>query len=100
MIFVGSFEGADFQRGIAWQCIGSLSLRKFCGHGLHENTPGHLSLTRICQRLPLEVFDQVFAFVPSLVEEHGLMKDETVGMDLTLLEANAAIEVDRSSGHR
>jgi hypothetical protein len=38
--------------------------------------------------------------VLSLVKEHGLMKEETVGMDLTLLEANAAMEVDRSSGHR
>ena len=74
MIFVGYFEGIDSQRGIAWRCRDSLSLRKFLGYELHENTPEHSSLTRIRQRLPLEVFEQVFAFVLSLVEEHGLLK--------------------------
>ena len=92
MIFVGYFEGIDSQRGIAWRCRDSLSLRKFLGYELHENTPEHSSLTRIRQRLPLEVFEQVFAFVLLLVEEHGLLKGKTVGVDSTLLEANAAMK--------
>lgn len=41
MIFVGYFEGLDSQRGIAWRCGDSLSLRKFLGYGLAENTPDH-----------------------------------------------------------
>jgi len=92
MVFVGYFEGIDSQRGIAWRCRDSLSLRKFLGYELNENTPEHSSLTRIRQRLPLEVFEQVFAFVLSLVEEHGLLKGKTVGVDSTLLEANAAMK--------
>ncbi len=92
MIFVGYFEGIDSQRGIAWRCRDSLSLRKFLGYELHENTPEHSSLTRIRQRLPLEAFEQVFAFVLSLVEKHGLLKGKTVGVDSTLLEANAAMK--------
>ena len=92
MIFVGYFEGIDSQRGIAWRCRDSLSLRKFLGYELNEKTPEHSSLTRIRQRLPLEVFEQVFAFVLSLVEEHGLLKGKTVGVDSTLLEANAAMK--------
>ena len=92
MIFVGYFEGLDSQRGIAWRCSDSLSLRKFLGSGLDEKTPDHSSLTRIRQRLPLDVFEQVFAFVLSLVEEHGLLKGKTVGVDSTLLEANAAMK--------
>ena len=59
---------------------------------MNEKTPEHSSLTRIRQRLPLEVFEQVFAFVLSLVEEHGLLKGKTVGVDSTLLEANAAMK--------
>jgi len=100
MIFVGYFEGIDSQRGIAWRCRDSLSLRRFLGYELHENTPEHSSLTRIRQRLPLEVFEQVFAFVLSLVEEHGLLKGKTVGVDSTLLEANAAMKsiVRRDTG--
>ena len=96
MIFVGYFEGIDSQRDRlyskrAWRCRDSLSLRKFLGYGLDESTPDHSSLTRIRQRLPLDVFEQVFAFVLSLVEEHGLLKGKTVGVDSTLLEANAAM---------
>ena len=62
--------------------------------------PEHSSLTRIRQRLPLHVFEQVFAFVLSLVEEHGLLKGKTVGVDSTLLEANAAMKsiVRRDTG--
>jgi len=92
MIFVGYFEGIDSQRGIAWRCGDGLSLRAFLGYELHENTPDHSSLTRIRQRLPLDVFEDVFSFVLSLVEEHGLLKGKTVGVDSTLLEANAAMK--------
>lgn len=92
MIFVGYFEGLDSQRGIAWRCRDSLSLRKFLGYELPEATPEHSSMTRIRQRLPLDVFEQVFAFVLSLVEVHGLLKGQTVGIDSTLLEANAAMK--------
>jgi transposase len=92
MVFVGYFEGIDSQRGIAWRCEDSLSLRKFLGYPLNKSTPDHSSLTRIRQRLPLEVFEQIFAFVLSLVEEHGLLKGQTVGVDSTLLEANAAMK--------
>ena len=92
MVFVGYFEGIDSQRGIAWRCEDSLSLRKFLGYPLDKSTPDHSSLTRIRQRLPLAVFEQVFAFVLSLVEEHGLLKGKTVGVDSTLLEANAAMK--------
>ena len=92
MVFVGYFEGIDSQRGIAWRCEDSLSLRKFLGYSLDKSTPDHSSLTRIRQRLPLEVFEQIFAFVLSLVEEHGLLKGKTGGVDSTLLEANAAMK--------
>ena len=31
MLFIGYFEGIDSQRGIAWRCSDSLSLRSFLG---------------------------------------------------------------------
>jgi len=39
MLLVGYFENLDSQRGIAWRCSDSLSLREFLGVGLEENTP-------------------------------------------------------------
>jgi transposase len=92
MIFVGFFEGLDSQRMIAWRCADSLSLKAFLGYALTEETPDHSSLTRIRQRFPLELFQEVFRFVLKLVDEQGLLKGKTVGVDSTFLEANAAMK--------
>jgi transposase len=88
MLLVGYFEGLDSQRAIAWRCSDSLSLRSFLGTPLSEATPEHSSLTRIRQRLPLDV------------HERGLLKGKTVAVDSTTLEANAAMRstVRRDTG--
>src|ERR1700685_3978437 len=66
MLLVGYFEGIDSQRGIAWRCADSLSLRTFLGVPLSEATPEHSSLSRIRDRLPLEIHEEVFVFVLKL----------------------------------
>jgi transposase len=63
MLLVGYFEGMTSQRGIAWRCQDSLSIRDFLGLGSTERSPDHSSLTVIRKRLPFEVFDAVFRFV-------------------------------------
>jgi hypothetical protein len=45
MLLVGYFEDIDSQRGIAWRCADSLSLRQFLGVPLHDATPDHSTLT-------------------------------------------------------
>lgn len=52
MILVGYFEGISSQRGIAWRCSDSFSLREFLGVPPTEESPDHSSLTRVHQRLP------------------------------------------------
>jgi transposase len=91
MLFIGYFEGLDSQRGIAWRCSDSLSLRAFLGIPLGEATPDHSSLTRIRQRLPLEVHDQVFLHVLRIAQDKKLLRGKTVAVDATTLEANAAM---------
>jgi len=39
MVMIGYFEGIDSERGIAWRCADSLSLKSFLGYGLTETTP-------------------------------------------------------------
>jgi len=39
MLMVGYFEGIDSERGIAWRCADSLSLKSFLGYALTETTP-------------------------------------------------------------
>jgi hypothetical protein len=100
MLFVGYFEGLDSQRGIAWRCSDSRSLQAFLGYLPTELTPDHSSLTKVRQRLPEVVHDQVFAWVLQLADAHGLLHGKTTGVDSTLLEANAAMKaiVRRDTG--
>ncbi len=100
MLLVGYFEGIGSQRGIAWRCADSLSLRAFLGVPLGKDTPDHSSLTRVRDRLPLEVHVAVFRFVPQVASERGLLKGKTVAVDATTLEANAAMKsiVRRDTG--
>jgi transposase len=100
MLLVGYFEGLDSQRGIAWRCSDSLSLRAFLGIPLDRATPDHSTLTNTRQRLPEEVFDEVFRFVLGIAEAKKLIVGSTVGVDSTLLEANAAMKsiVRRGTG--
>lgn len=92
MLFIGYFEGIESQRGIAWRCADSLALRAFLGLPLAERTPVHASMTIIRQRLPETVFDAVFHRVLGQLEDQGLLRGTTVGVDATTLEANAAMK--------
>ncbi len=92
MLFIGYFEGLDSQRGIAWRCADSLALKRFLGYGLTDATPEHSSLTNTRKRLPQAVHEQVFALVLSMAAAKKLLKGKTVGVDATLLEADAAMK--------
>ncbi|TWU27414.1 transposase [Bythopirellula polymerisocia] len=100
MLLVGYFEGIGSQRGIAWRCGDSLSLREFLSIPLSENTPDHSSLTRVRDRLPLSIHQQVFQFVLQVADAQGLLKGKTAAVDATTLEANAAMKsiVRRDTG--
>jgi transposase len=100
MLFVGYFEGITSQRGIAWRCQDSLSIRDFLGLGPTERSPDHSTMTVIRKRLPFEIFEAVFRFVLECAQEQGLLKGQTVAVDATFLEANAAMKsiVRRDTG--
>ena len=104
MLMVGYLEGIDSDRGIAWRCADSISLRGFLGYGLGENPPDHSSLSRTRRRLSLEVHEEVFTWVLWLVRDHGLLEGKTLGVDSTTLEANAAmrsiVRRDDGAGYR
>ena len=93
-------EGIASQRGIAWRCADSLSLREFLGFAAMESSPDHSSLTRVRKRLPLEIHAEVFARVVSIAAKKELLKGKRVAVDATTLEANTAIKsiVRRNTG--
>ena len=100
MLLVGYFEGIQPQRGIAWRCADSLSLREFLGLPLTENSPDHSSLSYIRERLSEEAHQAVFDWVLRLADEKHLFSAKTVGVDSSTLEANAAMKsiVRRDNG--
>ena len=100
MLLVGYFEGIGSQRGIAWRCSDSLSLREFLGIPLAEDSPDHSSLSVIRNRLPVEVHAQVFQWILKLAAAKKLLQGKTVAVDSTTLEANAAMKsiVRRDTG--
>src|SRR5579862_6969906 len=80
MLLIGYFENLDSERGIAWRCQDSLSLRDFLGCTLDKDTPDHSSLSRIRQRIDLETHQEVFAFVLKILAQHDLV-EHAVDMD-------------------
>lgn len=100
MLMVGYFEGLDSERGIAWRCADSLSLRNFLGYGLTQQTPDHSTISRTRRLLDVEVHERIFAWVLRVLAGHKLIDGKTVGVDATTLEANAAMRsiVRRDTG--
>ena len=100
MLLIGYFEGIESERGIAWRCADSLSLKSFLGVAATDATPDHSSLSRIRTRLPDEVYARVFQLVLSMVESRGLLKGKVVGVDSTYLRADASMRaiVRKDSG--
>ncbi len=100
MHMIGYFEGIDSERGIAWRCADSFSLRDFLRLSYREKVPDHSWLSRTRSRLPHEAHEKVFACVLKLVAERGLVKGERIGVDGSTMEANAALRtiVRRGNG--
>ena len=100
MHMIGYFEGIDSERGIAWRCSDSLSLRAFLRLANRDKVPDHSWLSKTRGRLPHEVHEKVFDWVLALVAARGLVKGERIGVDGSTMEANAALRaiVRRDSG--
>jgi transposase len=91
-LLLGYFEGIDSERGIAWRAADSLSIRDFLGIPASRPTPDHSTLSKIRTRLSLEAHQAVFSWVLGVLDDAGLIKGKTLGVDATTLEANAALK--------
>ena len=100
MLMVGLFEGIDSERGIAWRCADSLSLKEFLGYAVREGTPEHSTVSRTRRLISLESHQEVFAWILGVLADQDLLEGKTLGIDATTLEANAALRsiVRRGTG--
>ena len=99
-LLIGYFEGLDSERGIAWRVADSLSLRAFLGFALNEETPDHSTISRTRRLYWLETHKAVFKWVLRILTGEGLIEGQTIAIDATTLEANAAMKsiVRRDNG--
>lgn len=91
LLLIGFFEGIDSERGIAWRVADSLSLREFIGSNVTEQTPDHSTISRTRRLIPVETHKAVFRWFVRVLGEEGLLEGQTIAIDATTLEANAAL---------
>jgi transposase len=100
LLLIGYFEGIDSERGIAWRVADSLTLREFLGLTLSQTPPDHSTISRNRRLIDVETHQEVFAWVLGVLGQEGLLRGQTIGVDATTLEANAALKsiVRRDTG--
>ena len=100
LLLIGYFEGIDSERGIAWRAADSFALRDFLGVGLDSAPPDHSTISRTRRLIDVETHRDMFTWVLERLGEAGLVKGQTIAIDATTLEANAALRhiVRRDTG--
>src|SRR6202795_3177021 len=91
MHMVGYFEGIASERGIAWRCSDSMSLRDFLRLENLEKVLDHSWLSKTRGGLPHDIHEKVFGWVLQLAAEQALVRGNRIGVDASTMEANAAL---------
>ena len=100
LLLVGSFDGIDSERGIAWRATDSLAVRSFLRLAVDEAPPDHSTIARTRRLIDLETHRTVFTWVQQRLVEAGRLTGKTIAIDATTLEATAAMRsiVRRDTG--
>lgn len=88
MLLVGYFENIATESGICSRCVDSFSLRDFLGLASHVSMPERTTVSRTRRRLPVEVFEEFFHLVSTIVAANGLLKGRVHGVNSTYLQAD------------
>jgi transposase len=86
------FEGIRSERKLVETASLHLAHRWYLGYALDEPLPDHSSLTRIRQRLGVDVFQRFFERVVDLCQEAGLVWGQELFVDATKVRASADLD--------
>src|SRR5438094_307408 len=86
------FEGIRSERRLMETVALNLAHRWYLGYHLDEPLPDHSSLTRIRQRLGMEVFQRFFEQVVELCQAAGLVWGKELIFDASQVRANASVD--------
>jgi transposase len=91
MVLLGHLYNIDSDRQLCEEVGYNLAYRWFCRLSLKDRVPDHSSMTKIRDRLGVEVFARIFLEVVEQCKKAGLVKAERVMMDGSVIRANASI---------
>jgi transposase len=83
------FEGIRSERKLIETASLNFAHRWYLGYALDEQLPDHSSLTRIRQRLGIDIFQRFFEQVVNLCQEAGLVWGRELYFDATWVRADA-----------
>jgi transposase len=86
------FEGIRSERQLIETASLNLAHRWYLGYALDEPLPDHSSLTRIRQRLGIEIFQRFFEKIVDLCQDAGLVWGRELYVDATKVAANADLD--------
>jgi len=86
------FEGIRSERRLVATASLNLAHRWYLGYALDEDLPDHSSLTRIRQRLGVELFQRFFEQVVDLCQQAGLVWGREPSFDATRVRADADLD--------
>jgi hypothetical protein len=86
------FEGIRSERQLSVTASLNLAHRWYLGYALNEALPDHSSLTRIRQRLGIEIFQRFFEQIVDLCQEADLVWGRELYVDATKVAANADLD--------
>jgi len=86
------FEGIRSERQLIETASLHLAHRWYLGYALDETLPDHSSLTRIRQRLGIDIFEHFFEKIVDRCQDAGLVWGQELYVDATKIEANADLD--------
>ena len=98
MLMIDFFENLPGDRAIAARCEDRLSARSFLGYSIQEATPDRSSFTVIRDRLSIGQLDGIHHVLLSALHTHGLLKGRKLGIDSSVIKANASLRVQPLPG--
>ena len=72
---IGYVEGIDSERGLAWRCADSLSLKHFLGFEVTEATPDHSTISRTRRLIELGNTVDFFSWILQVLAKHHIPHD-------------------------
>lgn len=92
MILVGYLENCPTDRGLERLFQMRMDLRYFIDHDIDELIPDHSTLCKTRQRIPQEIFSEVFEHILGLCVQQGMVDGSTQSIDSAYIDANASID--------